>query len=147
MDYESYNAAWGVISPLMLKRLEELSDVFGEHSVSMTEPRQSGDEEWSHSVELMRDGEVIASLDFTLHDGDVYGEEGFSTSLTWSAADGDLPAHRWAPYVYTPEAFSQDLAEIQRRIERELDPGIICATVMADLLVLAHRTEAPAATP
>lgn len=137
MDASIYNSAWEQAKPLMAAALASIAAAIQSHGLVLGEIDETGDEEFSLVASVSLDGAAIGYVDFTLHDGDVHGDTGFSVSLKWEGARGELATHRWAPYNYTDNAFVDDVAEILRRIEQDLDAAAVSNQVVTDLLSLA----------
>lgn len=137
MEASIYNLAWEQAKPLMSAALASIAAAIQSHGLVLGEIEETGDEEFSLVASVNLDGLAIGYVDFTLHDGDVHGDAGFSVSLKLEGARGELVAHRWAPFNYTDQAFVDDVAEILRRIEQDLDAAAIANYVATDLLSLA----------
>lgn len=137
MEASIYNPAWEQAKPVMSAALASIAAAILSHGLAIGEIEETGDEEFSLVASVNLDDVAIGYVDFTLHDGDVHGEAGFSVSLKWEGARGELGAHRWAPYNYTEKAFVDDVAEILRRIEQDLGAAAVANQVATDLLYLA----------
>lgn len=138
METEIYTAAWDQAKPKMMIVMASIATALLHHGLAMGEINESGDEEFCLSAGVLKDGEAIGYMSFTLHDGDVHGEEGFGVSLTWEGSQGELTAHRWSPYAYTEISFVLDIAEILRRIDEDLDVTTAVDFAVTDLLGLAE---------
>lgn len=137
MEESIYNPAWEQAKPHMSAALASIAEAIQSHGLVLGEIEEAGDEEFSLVASVNLDGVAIGYVDFTLHDGDVHGDAGFSVSLKWEGAQGELAAHRWAPFNYTDQAFVDDVAEILRRVEQDLDAVAVANHVATDLLSLA----------
>lgn len=140
METEIYTAAWDQTKPLMTSTLASIATALGNYGLALGGIEESGDEEFSLIASVLKDSSAIGYMTFTLHDGDVHGEEGFGTTLSWEGSQGELAAHRWAPFAHTDDAFNEDIAEILRRITEELDVSVVVEYAVTDLLDLS-KTE------
>jgi hypothetical protein len=117
--FDKYTEVWSQVQPLMSAKLTEIRSGLAERLPNrLGEIYEGGDEESRLSLDVFSDSLCIISLDFTLLDETVNGEEsngfGISLSVTGYAA---LALGGYMPKAYTPEAFTDDVPEIVDRIE------------------------------
>jgi len=118
--FDQYEEVWSEARPLMKAKLERIKTGLSERIPHrLSEIYEGGDEEPRLSLDVYRsDSLCVVSLDFTLLDATVNDEKlsgfGISLSITGYAA---LALGGYTPKAYTPEAFTDDVAEIADRIE------------------------------
>jgi hypothetical protein len=118
--FDQYEEVWREVRPLMKAKLERIKTGLSERIPHrLSEIYEGGDEESRLSLDVYRsDSLCVVSLDFTLLDATVNDEKlsgfGISLSITGYAA---LALGGYTPKAYTPEAFTDDVAEIVDRIE------------------------------
>ncbi|MGV7240884.1 hypothetical protein [Caballeronia sp. M23-90] len=117
--FNNYTKVWSQVQPLMRAKLTLIRSGLAERIPNrLGEIYEGGDEESRLSLDIFSDSLCIISLDFTLLDATVNGEEsngfGISLSVTGYAA---LALGGYMPKAYTPEAFTDDVSEIVDRIE------------------------------
>lgn len=140
MDIVQYNKFWSVAKPLMQDKLAMLSEkLTGQTDYTLSEIYAAGDEEFKLCVDLQRGDLTALSIEFVLLDADVNGaDDGVGVKLDLSGYGG-LVLGGYAPFNYTAEAFTSDLAEMSDRINQldvsELASHIVNATLTDERLL------------
>jgi hypothetical protein len=134
MDITQYQPYWNHAEPLMRAKLALLIEkLLGHTEYTLSEIYEGGDEEFRLSLDLNRGDVTVLSIEFKLLDGDVNGgETGVGVKLDLSGYGG-LVLGGYAPFNYTEDAFTTDLAEVTERIEA-LDVGELAFHILNETL-------------
>lgn len=134
MDSTKYLPFWNHAAPLMRAKLALLIEkLLGQTEYTLSEIYEAGDEEFKLCLDLQRGDISVLSIEFVLLDADVNGgEDGVGVKLDLSGY-GALVLGGYAPYNYTPDAFTSDMAEVADRIN-QLDVGELAFHILNDTL-------------
>lgn len=134
MDSKQYLPFWNHAAPLMRAKLALLIEkLLGQTEYTLSEIYEGGDEEFQLSLDLQRGGVTVLGIEFVLLDADVHGgDDGVGIKLNLSGYGG-LVLGGYAPYNYTGEAFTSDLAEVADRIN-QLDVGELAFHILNETL-------------
>ncbi|CAN7792169.1 hypothetical protein LJR034_009213 [Caballeronia sp. LjRoot34] len=144
-DYLTY---WNRAKPLMTLKLEHIRRLLAEKTAfGLSEIVEGGDEEFRMSLDLVRpDDIVVLSMDFTLLDSAVNGGASGAVAVSLSAIGYNaLALGGYMPRGYTSDAFTDDVVEMQARIER-LDAAefarYVCDEALTNTTLLRELSEA-----
>lgn len=134
MDTIQYQPFWNHAAPLMRAKLALLIEkLLGQTEYTLSEIYEGGDEEFKLCLDLQRGDITALSIEFVLLDADVNGGgDGVGVKLDLSGYGG-LVLGGYAPFNYTPDAFTSDMAEIAERIN-QLDVGELAFHILNDTL-------------
>ena len=134
MDSTKYLPFWNHAAPLMRAKLALLIEkLLGQTEYTLSEIYEGGDEEFKLCLDLQRGDITVLSIEFVLLDADVNGgEDGVGVKLDLSGY-GALVLGGYAPYNYTPNAFTSDMDEVADRIN-QLDVGELAFHILNDTL-------------
>ena len=134
--FDKYTEVWSQVQPLMRAKLTQIRSGLAERVPNrLGEIYEGGDEETRLSLDVFSDSLCIISLDFTLHDATVNGDEsnGFSISFFVTGYSA-LALGGYMPKAYTAEAYTVDVSQIVDRIEA-LDTEAFVRHVCAEALI------------
>ena len=123
MNLETYLSYWNPARPAMLAKLTEFREALRQQlpvaeNLTMGEIYDAGDAELRLVLDLTNARHVcVLSLNFVLTDAEENGldKEGVGVMLNLEGYDA-LALGQFAPYNYTPDAFTADLAVVLDRI-------------------------------